>query len=209
MKKKACIGIALLMLIVMVFIGAEPCHAEGNLNVYIGGKTMDNSSFDSVDEHVEMAIELDARGRNWPISIAVNLVTTGMNSYDEYEWNGVYNDYYDVRGESQEFNIGIKKVWDSGKFRPFIGGGFAKIDADVKHTDWWTGDTVIRESGSGSGYWLSAGGFWAMRRFNIGFEFRVSSAEVEMKGSDLAGPISTPDVNVGGSHFGILVGYNW
>ena len=72
--------------------------------------------------------------------------------------------------------------------------------------------TNIKEkdlSGSGDGYWLAAGVFMPLRQFNVGCQLRFSSAKAEMKGYDLSGPVSQTDVNIGGTHFGVLLGYHW
>ena len=78
--------------------------------------------------------------------------------------------------------------------RPFIGGGISFITGEFE---------VLGNSDDDSamGFWIGGGVYWALtKNFNLGLELKSSYAEVT---------IFDDDVNAGGGHFGLLIGYHW
>jgi opacity protein-like surface antigen len=159
----------------------------GNVNFFLGGKTLENE-WEPAEQQGEFGIEVDFRQQNWPVSIAIDLlVAAGEGNI------GVL----DYESRTSELNIGVRKIWDkSTHLRPFIGGGISFISGEF---EWST--LRISEDDSAMGLWLGGGVYWALsEHFNLGLELKSSYAEINLGGLD---------VNAGGGHFGLLIGYHW
>ena len=101
-----------------------------------------------------------------------------------------------TEGSTREIDIGVRKIWDRGVTRPFIGGGLGRIEGEFQVRSTTVEDDTI-------GFWLDAGVFWRIgESFNIGFEGRLSRGEVRI------GPDDT-EIEAGGEHFGVLIGFGW
>ena len=88
----------------------------------------------------------------------------------------------------------MRKVWEAGPARPYIGGGIAKLEAERKANGVTVDDTTL-------GGWIGAGIFWRLgSRFNIGLAARVSRGQVTLSGTD---------VEAGGTHAGLILGWGW
>jgi hypothetical protein len=82
--------------------------------------------------------------------------------------------------------------------RPFIGGGLAVINAQVKGTAL---GVSVSDDDTGVGVWLEGGAYVTLgEHFNIGAEARWSKAEVTL--FDVSG-------EAGGFHVGALLGFRW
>jgi hypothetical protein len=157
----------------------------GNVNFFLGGKTLEDE-WEPAEDQVELGIEVDFRQNNWPVNIAIDLLVAAGEG-----------DLFGVNFESRtsELNIGVRKIWDkSTHLRPFIGGGVSFISGEFEGLS-------ISDDDSAMGLWLGGGLYWALsEHFNLGLELKFSSAEIT---------IFDVDVNAGGGHFGLLIGYHW
>lgn len=174
------------VLILISLILAGTSHATGNLNVFIGGKGLDDK-WKPVEEQVIGGFESDFEAG--PVSIAFGVLESAGTGSDST---------YDYIGDTVELHLGVKKIFGQGEARPFIGGGFALISGtywreDVFGNEW-------EDSDSAGGLWASAGILWVFSRFNVGFELGYSSADIT---------IFNIDRDAGGQRFGMLFGYNW
>jgi hypothetical protein len=95
--------------------------------------------------------------------------------------------------------IQIRKIWDNPTMvRPFIGGGLAVINAQVKGTAL---GVSVSDDDTGVGVWFEGGAYVTLgEHFNIGAEARWSKAEVTL--FDVSG-------EAGGFHVGALLGFRW
>ena len=128
----------------------------------------------------------------WPVMIHAYFAGSGAigsNAFDE-----PVNEY------TNEFGIGLAKVWAVGHFHPYLSGGGATItgtiNVDRAPVD---GDTYV--SNSGAGGWVSSGGFLRLvDRINLGTFARYSVASATLEGSNRS---------LGGWQLGLLFGWAW
>ncbi len=158
----------------------------GNVNFFLGAKALEENEWEPVEDQVELGIEIDFRQQNWPVSIAIDLLVAA----DEDDFFGA-----NIESKTSELNIGVRKIWDkSPHVRPFIGGGVSFISGEFKAFG-------FSEDDSAMGFWIGGGVYWTLtEHFNLGLELKASSAEITL---------FDVDVNAGGGHFGLLIGYHW
>ncbi|UCE89547.1 MAG: hypothetical protein JSW10_01535 [Pseudomonadota bacterium] len=78
-------------------------------------------------------------------------------------------------------------------------GAFALIRVGLEGRR--TGTANIDDTDSTVGLWVGGGVYWTLKRhFNIGFDLRLSGAEVTLFGKDR---------QAGGFHSGLILGYHW
>ncbi len=203
MKKAIVLSIVVCWILVpglaMSQSNSNPNAWTGNVNGFLGAKILDEDDWAPVDEHVEIGILLDFKQKSWPISIAIDL----LFSSDEEDINfavlnfGTFN--ANLEGNTTEFNLGIRKIWDNlSKVRPFIGGGIAFINAEVKGTAL---GISVSDDDTGVGVWFDGGVYFTLtEHFNIGVDVRWSKAEVTL---------FNIDGEAGGWHVGALLGFHW
>ncbi len=185
------------LLIWVMFLGvplSASCEEySGNVNFFLGGKSLDDD-WDPVEDQGEFGIMVDYKKVGWPLSIAIDLL--GSNDDDSI-----------FEGTTTEFCFGVRKTWEpSTNMRPFFGGGLAIISAEIEIGPFNDDDSAV-------GIWLGGGVYWTLTEHcNIGVLLRYSDAEVELDpryaGVQLipGGPI---DIDGGGGHFGLILGYHW
>lgn len=184
--KKYLIVVAMIML-------AFNVHAEqstGNVNFFLGAKSLDSSDWDPVDDHASFGILVDFANPAWPVNIAIDF----LGSYGEETVSGVKSE-----GTTSEINLGVRKIWNVGgtSMRPYIGGGIALVRGELKRTVVLT----FIDDDNGAGIWLNGGIYWTLgQSFNLGFDLRYTQAEITLYGIDR---------EAGGTYGGLLLGYHW
>ena len=169
----------------------------GNVNAFLGHKTLDKGDWEPAEEKGEFGIEIDFRKKDWPVSIAIDLMgASGEGNFVD----PIFGTIDKAESRTSEFNIGARKIWDElAPVRPFIGGGLSFMRAEAKVTI--PGIGSASESGTGAGIWLGGGVYFTLGyHFNLGLELKYSNADVTIAGVD---------ANAGGTHFGLLAGYHW
>ena len=171
---------------------ALPAQADvtGNVNVFLGAKGLDEDDWAPVDDQAEFAVEFDFRERAWPLNLVFGL----RGAHDEEDRGGAT-----IESTTSELSLGVRKIWESTPYiRPFLGGGLALMGAEAKGTGVFG---TASSSDGGLGIWLGGGIYWTLTpHFNLGFDLRVSAAEVTIAGVD---------VEAGGAHLGLLLGYHF
>ncbi|MDD5209366.1 MAG: hypothetical protein PHV36_08270 [Elusimicrobiales bacterium] len=167
----------------------------GNANLLLGAKALDKNDWEPANEQGEAGVETDFRRRDWPLSVAIDVLGAAGEGK-------IYDPFFGeakMQSETSELCLGVRKVWDgSPSVRPFIGGGISMIKATARVT---VLGVTVEDSGSGTGSWLGGGVYWTLGdSFNIGFEFRTSSGKAKLFGQE---------IKAGGGHGGLLVGYHW
>ncbi|MCI0526224.1 MAG: outer membrane beta-barrel protein [Nitrospira sp.] len=162
----------------------------GNVNAFLGAKSLDEDDWEPVEDHAELGLKLDFRQRAWPVNIAIDF----MFSFDEEDLLGV-----NIEGETFEVNLGVRKIWDQGlQVRPFIGGGISFIGAEFKGSGF---GGSASDDDTAVGFWIDGGVYWTLtEHFNLGLELGFSKAEVTL---------FNIDGEAGGVHFGALAGYHF
>ncbi len=157
-----------------------------NLNAFLGSKTLDEDDWTPVEEQIEFGIEFDFRRGNWPISIVIEY----FNAADDANlWS------MEIESKTSELNVGVRKTWNHFQYiHPFIDGGVSFINGEFKALG-------MSDDDSSGGAWIGGGIYWTLdEHLNIGLEVKGSSADVNLFGVD---------VDAGGGHYGLLVGYHW
>ncbi len=197
MKKTALI---LLVLAVGAFSQTAFCQNwTGNINAFIGAKSMDEDDWEPVEDQVEIGVMFDFQQDSWPVAIAVDIMSSSADDGSWYRFadNNLY--YLDMNVSTMEICGGVRKIWDNtSNMTPFLGGGISAIYVDVEST---VDGTRLDDDDSTFGLWVDGGVYWKIgERCNIGFDLRLSGGEVTLYGED---------IEAGGSHLGFLVGYHW
>ena len=175
-------------------------HASANLNVLLGFKALEKSDWDPVHQHGEAGLLLDFKGKDWPISIALDFLGSYSEETGTFFVPGTGPVTAEWEGQTSEFNAGVRKYWGKNSvMRPYIGGGLAFIGARLEAR---TGRfDYLRDSDYGTGLWFSGGVVWALaKHFNLGFDVRLSGADVT---------IFDQTRKAGGFHSGLILGYRW
>ena len=172
---------------------SDPGSWTGNINVFLGAKALDEDDWEPAESQVEGGILLDFKKNNWPVSIAIDFLASSYDTRAIGTFSG------GIEAKTREVNLGIRKIWDQfPKMRPFIGGGIAFIWAEFEET---APGVSVSDNDIGAGVWIGGGIYWTITEdFNIGLDLRWSKAEVTLFDSN---------VDAGGGHAGLLLGFHW
>ena len=200
---------------VLFAAGSAVVHAETNLNFVLGKKYLDSDDWPVGDNQGSLSFLSTFGPRSWPIQIAIDLMVSGFTeSSFEIDRPGVEITGDDVVQATYELGVGVRKIWRTGRARPFVGGGLAIIWArqgrvefllpppEGDHPDVITRPPmIISEEDEAPGAWVDGGIFWRLgKRFNIGLEARYSRAELSFTGRE---------VQAGGFNLGLILGWGW
>jgi hypothetical protein len=170
---------------------AQAAGPLGHVNFILGQKALEEDDWAPVEDQGEFGAEVTWGKDDWPILIATDYLWS--SDKEDLAATGV-----EVTGTSWELAVGIRKVWEAGKNRPYVGGGLAliggKFEGSVSGLSVSDDDQVL-------GAWVGGGIFWRLGpRFNIGIAGRFSKGQVTFFGVEGEG---------GGSHFGLILGWGW
>jgi len=180
----------LVVILMLLVINAHANEYTGNVNFFLGQKSLESDDWAPIDDQGEFGVLVDFKQNDWPVSIAIDLLV----SADTTTEFGV-----EFTAITSELNGGVRKIWDisGSSVRPYIGGGLALISADLEASDF----TTVSDDDNSIGIWLNAGIYWTLgQSFNLGFDLRYSQAEVT---------VFDVDVEAGGTHAGLILGYHW
>lgn len=170
---------------------------EVNINFLLGSKGLDDDDWGDADRQSAFAVETTFGETSWPVYVALDLL--GSVHYDEFQVLFPRGEV-DVFQATTEFDFGVRKIWKSGKARPFVGGGFGIIGGS-QEIPTGIGLLTVDDSDATLGMWFNGGAFWRLgKKFNIGVDFRLSGGEVTLFGQD---------VQAGGATLGLLLGWGW
>jgi hypothetical protein len=174
----------------MVLLVATPSFARtgtGHANFFLGQKALDEDDWGPLDRQGEIGAEISFGRDSWPVLIAVDLLGSGKKDSSA-----------DVEGSTSELDVGVRKIWQAGSVRPYIGGGVALVNGEIKIDAF---GATFSDDDNGVGAWVGGGVFWRLKsRFNIGIAARYSKARVNVFGND---------IEAGGPHLGMLLGWGW
>ena len=203
----------ILFLALTVCLSTSVTMAGGDANFFVGQKSVDEDAFESigVDDQPEfgVAVSLDF---DWPVALAIDVLSSSDDKSRTIPTEtGQLQQTTDV--DTLELDVGVRKFWEKGKARPYVGGGLAFIQLDVKQTTLTTilsttaADTLIDDDDTGIGVWINAGVLWTLHRgFNIGVDARFSDADGDLSAKGFS---SEQEFGSGGFHLGLMLGYNW
>lgn len=181
--KKIAFFLCTILLAASAHASEYSSNYTGNFNVFFGQKSISDDLWEAyeIDSHFEYGILFNLKKENWPISLTADI----LHSSDKNN---------SLEGSTTEFDLGITKHWQTDSITPYIGGGAAIINAEVELGSYSQDETEL-------GVWGKAGAFVTVDDgTNIGFELRYSYAETDFNGTD---------VEIGGYHAGVFIGYHW
>lgn len=182
--------------VLAVLAGTAPASGQGwsgDANLFLGAKALGEGDWGPTDRQGEFGIQTNLTGPEWPVSLAVDLLAAGN---DEDVSSGGFTEQ---RARTSELDLGARKLWGGDPVvRPYVGGGLAFATGEIERRGPFR---TVRDRDSGVGLWLDAGLLWTLSRaFDLGFDAKLSTAEVRLFGDDK---------NAGGLHLGLLLGYHW
>lgn len=179
-----------------------------------------------VSDTNEFGLNADFGKKSWPVTILIGIyLADGDDGWSGTDDGYVYVDdsFYDatfavgtkLEAEIMEIRIGAKKSFALSKLpklSPYIAGGLVQTTAegkvsysvameapDIDLSDSYGGSDSVDDSALG--FWVGGGvSYQVFRQFTLGAEVSYSSAEVDFRGSD---------IESGGIHYGMFVGYHW
>ena len=173
----------------------------GEAHLFLGQKGLD-SDWNPVDDQTEYGINFNFGIGDWPVALAVDILTSeDSGSYYYYGYDA------DVDGETLELDVGVRKSFGERKVQPYLGGGIAYIDGELKIDVPALGPVAtLSLSDAAVGLWADVGVMFQLgERFNLGIDVRYSSADVDF-GVPGFGSI---EVDAGGTHYGVVAGFRW
>ena len=195
------VGIPLaLLVVVFLFCPSASADAEGHVNFFLGQKSLDSDDWDPVDKQGEFGAVMSFGKADWPLLIAVDVLTSG----EEEHVNDPVFGSSTLKAGTFEAAFGARKIWNMGSTHPYAGGGVALVGAGAEYD---TGTFDVDADGTAVGLWLGGGVFWRLgSRFNLGFDARWSRADVDL---DFGLDIASRGVQAGGFHGGVTLGFGW
>jgi hypothetical protein len=122
-------------------------------------------------------------------------------------------------GETQEFDFGVRKIWESAPHvRPYIGAGASYIRGYMQKTFTFAYypdvNYDLSDRSDGWGGYIEAGVYWEIvKHLNLGLGASWSKADLKFSGDVIDGdPTSTRGsvtVDGGGLKFNFILGYHY
>lgn len=201
-------------LVVLVVVSAQ-ARGETNLNFVLGKKFLDTEDWPTDDDQGALAFLSTFGPESWPVQMAIDVLVSAA-SEDSFR---ISRPGIEIRGEeitqsTLELDLGVRKIWRTGRARPFVGGGLAVIwgrqerafflppPLDIEGNEGIPlPPVIVSAEDEAPGLWLDGGIFWRLgRKFNLGLEARFSSAELGFTGRE---------VQAGGVSLGLILGWGW
>ena len=159
---------------------------RGGLLLFYGQKAMGHD-WQPVEYQDAVGSQITAGPARWPIAFALDHLRSGEESSAEGER---------FKGKTEEWGVGVRKVWESGIRRTYIGGGAAFLEAKLTLPESGRSD-----SDSSFGPWMGGGVFWRIGNYwGLGFFGRYSWGKVT---------VFDESRQAGGPQAGFLVGWGW
>ncbi len=206
--KKPLLAVALLLALLAPAL-AQAADWSANVNGVLGIKMLDDSDWGDFDNQFEMGVMADLTADSWPVGLSANLFYSS-DSTSDYHDNEIgdtyYYTYYAEDATTVELNLGLKKIWSvTHPFNIYMGGGLAIIYGEMEITRANNLAGTYRDTDSeddiGLGGWGAVGCYYTFaNQINVGLDLRYSTAEIDMYDDE---------IDAGGFHAGLLVGYAW
>lgn len=181
-------------------VAATRANAGGHVNFFLGQKSLESDDWEPIEDQFGFGAVMSFGQDAWPVHIAVDV----LSSVGEEDVSDPILGNFTITGATFEVDTGVRKIWSKGNVFPYVGAGVGIFAAGVELD---SGFVTVDADDTGFGFWAGGGVFWRLgSRFNIGFDARYSSAEVDF---DFGGGFVAPDVSAGGLQYGLLLGFGW
>src|SRR4030095_4957701 len=161
MKKK---GSALAVILCpLLWCTTTAALAEGNANIYLGVRSLDEGDWSPVDDHAMGGVGVDCAGKGWPLHMAAGIYRSN-DEEKEFLPTGFCPPIFCIPPEKVKANAsvselawGVVKIWKPGEsVRLSLGGGGSLVTAEIKFPE--SGASADDRS---PGMYATAGIFWA------------------------------------------------
>jgi len=182
---------------VLAATGDAKARYHGDLNLFAGQLWLTDGDWSPVDEQPEIGLMLNFGEERAPVHFAIDLFASEKTASQA---DPVDDDI--VKGASHEIAIGVRKVWGQNVTRPHLGAGATAISVSEERLGPFGVET---NEDRAYGAWVDVGVSWRLAgHLNLGLEARYSYAFATVGSGS-----SARDVNAGGVHLGLLIGYGW
>ena len=185
---------------IAVLVAAAPAfgRSEGTFDVFLGSKWLRTADWEPVERQPEGGILLAFAQERAPVRFAIEILA----SHDSADTTDPVAGPGRMTGSTIEYGVGIRKEWGRGLFRPRIASGGALVEARVERE---TQGSTFKRDHTGIGLWIAGGfAFRIARHFDLGLELRYSKSTV-----DLSQGFEDLQIEAGGLHGGLTLGYGW
>ena len=159
----------------------EPIPAS-KLDLYLGGRSFDHNDWHPVEDQGMIGLEFVHEGRDSPCGFEVAVFAS---EDDEHVFLPAFGRTVEVRGETEEFSMGLRKTFaleEGAPAHPYIGGGISGIHAEFKGVN-ASGLSTIDEDGSPGLYLHTGIDFDLSPNFLLGFNLRfLTLTDIKMFG---------------------------
>jgi opacity protein-like surface antigen len=212
----------IILLVSVSLIGFSHSYAQessdwtGDINIYLGNKMLDKDDWSINEEGVKLeldtqrqaGLDIDFGKKSWPVYIALGYLSSSAD--DSISEEIAIDDMIipvktKMEGSTKEIRLGVKKIWEpTSAIRPYIGGGLAMINAEGKITASAEGiSSGISADDQAVGFYVNGGVYWTIAdHFNLGVDVGYSKAKVTFDELE-------SDMEAGGVHYGLMLGYHW
>jgi hypothetical protein len=186
----------------------------GDINLYLGQRSASDDSLElaEVDSPFQSGvwISLDF---DWPVVLAIDFLSSSDD--DLVSISSAFPLRYNTWVDTFELDLGVRKYWGQDRFLPYLGGGLAWVQMDVKQIqsgDFGVpgseySDLVLDDKDSGAGMWACGGFlFRATEKLNLGVDIRYTDSDVKL---DVIGVSADLKIDSGGIFYGAMIGYHW
>lgn len=183
-------GLQAFLLGLVVVMISTPALAEGNVNLSLGQRSLDENDFDPVDQQMFVGGTVDFNV-DWPVNLAGGL-------YFSQKSDSIGGT--DVSASVAEVTFGVLKTWSVGtNTHPFFGGGLGIVRASAEIDD---GFFDAKEDDTSPALYTEGGVYWRLTNaFNLGVSGRFMTAP----GIEFAGE----DFDTTYFQLGLLAGWAW
>src|SRR5262245_11545130 len=171
MIKRGLVALSLCLAVVAI---STPAHAEGNVNLSLGQRSLDENDYDPVDQQMFFGGTVDF-SVDWPVDLAGGL-------YFSRKQDSIGGT--DVTASVAEMTFGVLKTWDvATNMHPFVGGGLGIVRASAEIDD---GFFNVKEDDTAPALYTEGGVYWRLTNaFNLGVSGRFTTAPgIEFAGEE-------------------------
>jgi len=188
MGTRSALGVILGLLL---WCATTAALAEGNANISLGVRSLDEGTWSPVDDHVMGGVSVDFAGKGWPLHLAAGIYQSDDEETERAKEIGICLPIFCTPSENvvakasvSELALGIVKIWKPGeRVRLFLGGGGSIVATELKFPE-----TGVGADDQSPGMYATAGIFWASVtefpvHFNFGFEVKfLAGTDIELFG---------------------------
>ena len=182
-----------------LFACAE-ARSGSSVHVLFGQKHVSEDGFLIPETAESFGALLSFRGADWPIHVAVDLLETSA------EGRGRFTP--EVEFDTFEVAVGVRRFWNVGQARPYVGGGVVYVEATYEETrDDPVSGYHFQDETNGYGPWVGGGVAWRLgRRFDLGFDVRweIVGADIQYRFGN-----TLENIDLGGFSYGLTFGFEW